>query len=179
MAYEIPAGIGARLAQPEGEIYVYIGDGTYLMNPTEIVTAVQEGLKITVVISENHGYQCIRGLQMARAGQSFGNEFRSRDRSSNRLEGDFLKIDFAKNAESMGARTWNAGTPESLRKALREARRETRPCVIVVETEKYRALPDSGVWWDVAVAEVSQDSVTQKLRADYESNRGKFQRFHY
>jgi 3D-(3,5/4)-trihydroxycyclohexane-1,2-dione acylhydrolase (decyclizing) len=179
MAYEIPAGIGARLAQPAGEIYVYIGDGTYLMNPTEIVTAVQEGLKITVVISENHGYQCIRGLQMARAGQSFGNEFRSRDRTSNRLEGDFLKIDFAKNAESMGARTWNASTPESLRKALRDARRETRPCVIVVETEKYRALPDSGVWWDVAVAEASQDSVTQKLRADYESNRGKFQRFHY
>jgi 3D-(3,5/4)-trihydroxycyclohexane-1,2-dione acylhydrolase (decyclizing) len=179
MAYEIPAGLGARMAQPEGEIYVYIGDGTYLMNPTEIVTAVQEGLKITVVISENHGYQCIRGLQVARAGQSFGNEFRSRDQASNRLEGDFLKIDFAKNAESMGARAWNANTPESLKTALREARREARPCVIVVETEKYRSLPDSGVWWDVAVAEASQDSVTQKLRADYESNRTKLQRFHY
>jgi 3D-(3,5/4)-trihydroxycyclohexane-1,2-dione acylhydrolase (decyclizing) len=179
MAYEIPAGLGARMAQPDGEIYVYIGDGTYLMNPTEIVTAVQEGFKITIVISENHGYQCIRGLQMARAGQSFGNEFRSRDRKTNRLEGEYLKIDFAKNAESMGARAWNANTPEALRKALLEARSETRPCVIVVETEKYRSLPGSEVWWDVAVAEVSQDLVTQKIRAEYERDRDRLQRFHY
>ena len=179
MAYEIPAGLGARLAQGDGEIYVYIGDGTYLMNPTEIVTAVQEGLKITIVISENHGYQCIRGLQMARAGQSFGNEFRARDAKTNRLEGEYLKIDFAKNAESMGARAWNANTPEALRKALLEARSEKRPCVIVVETEKYRSLPSSEVWWDVAAAEVSQDPVTQKLRADYERDRNRLQRFHY
>jgi 3D-(3,5/4)-trihydroxycyclohexane-1,2-dione acylhydrolase (decyclizing) len=179
MAYEIPAGLGTRMAQADGEIYVYIGDGTYLMNPTEIVTAVQEGLKITIVISENHGYQCIRGLQMARAGQSFGNEFRARDGKTNRLEGEYLKIDFAKNAESMGARTWNANTPEALRKALQEARSETRPCVIVVETEKYRSLPSSEVWWDVAVAEVSQNPVTQKLRAEYERDRDRLQRFHY
>ena len=179
MAYEIPAGLGARMAQPDGEIYVYIGDGTYLMNPTEIVTAVQEGFKITIVISENHGYQCIRGLQMARAGQSFGNEFRARDGKTNRLEGAYLKIDFAKNAESMGARAWNANTPEAFRKALQEARSETGPCVIVVETEKYRSLPGSEVWWDVAVAEVSQDPVTQKLRAEYERDRDRLQRFHY
>jgi len=179
MAYEIPAGLGARMAQGDGEIYVFIGDGTYLMNPTEIVTAAQEGLKITIVISENHGYQCIRGLQLARAGQSFGNEFRSRDKRTNRLEGEYLKIDFAKNAESMGARTWNANTPEAFRKALQEARKEPRPCVIVVETEKYRFLPGSEVWWDVAVAEVSQDPVTQKLRAEYERDRERLQRFHY
>ncbi|HEX2520835.1 MAG TPA: thiamine pyrophosphate-dependent enzyme, partial [Terriglobia bacterium] len=179
MAYEIPAGLGARMAQADGEIYVFIGDGTYLMNPTEVVTAAQEGLKITIVISENHGYQCIRGLQLARAGQSFGNEFRSRDKKTNRLEGEYLKIDFAKNAESMGARTWNANTPEGLRKALQEARNEPRPCVIVVETEKYRFLPGSEVWWDVAVAEVSQDPVTQKLRAEYERDRDRLQRFHY
>ena len=179
MAYEIPAGLGARMAQGDGEIYVFIGDGTYLMNPTEIVTAAQEGLKITIVISENHGYQCIRGLQLARAGQSFGNEFRSRDKKTNRLEGEYLKIDFAKNAESMGARTWNANTPEAFRKALQEARKEPRPCVIVVETEKYRFLPGSEVWWDVAVAEVSQDPVTQKLRAEYERDRDRLQRFHY
>ncbi|MBM3803333.1 MAG: 3D-(3,5/4)-trihydroxycyclohexane-1,2-dione acylhydrolase (decyclizing) [Acidimicrobiia bacterium] len=179
MAYEIPAGIGARMSQPDGEVFVFIGDGTYLMNPTEIVTAVQEGLKITIVISENHGYQCIRGLQLDRAGHSFGNEFRSRDKAANRLEGEYLKIDFAQNAASMGARTWNVNTPEGLRKALQEARRESRTCVIVVETEKYRFLPGSEVWWDVAVAEVSNDPVTQKLRADYDRNRSKLQRFHY
>jgi len=179
MGYEIPAGLGARMAQPEGEVFVFIGDGTYLMNPTELVTAMQEQLKITVVISENHGYQCIRDLQMARAGRSFGNEFRSRDRSTNRLEGDYVSIDFAKNAESLGARTWKAKTPEQLRQALQEARSEKRSCAIVVETEKHRFLPGSGVWWDVAVAEVSQDPVTQKLRSEYEKNRQRLQRFHY
>src|SRR5258706_3943584 len=101
------------------------------------------------------------------------------DKASNRLEGEYLRIDFAQNAASMGARTWNANSPESFRKALQEARHETRPCVIVVETEKYRFLPGSGVWWDVAVAEVSEDPVTQKLRSHYDQNRAKLQRFHY
>jgi len=90
-----------------------------------------------------------------------------------------VSIDFAKNAESLGARTWKAKTPEQLRQALQEARSEKRSCVIVVETEKHRFLPGSGVWWDVAVAEVSQDPVTQKLRSEYEKNRQRLQRFHY
>ncbi len=179
MGYEIPAGLGVRMAQPQGEVFVFIGDGTYLMNPTELVTASQEGLKITVVISENHGFQCIRQLQMGRAGHSFGNEFRARDLKSKRLEGDFVPIDFAKNAESMGARTWNANTPEEVRQALREAREASGTSVIVVQTEKYHFLPGSGVWWDVAPAEVSQDPVTQKLRVEYEEARRKLQRFHY
>ena len=163
MAYEIPAALGVRMSQKSGEVYVFIGDGTYLMNPTELVTAMQERLKITVVLSENHGYQCIRQLQLGRAGHSFGNEFRSRDSHTNRLEGDFVSIDFAKNAESMGARAWHVKTPAELKQALRDARAETRSCVIVVETEKYRFLPSSEVWWDVAAAEVSQDAATQKF----------------
>lgn len=179
MGYEIPAGLGVRMAQPQGEVFVFIGDGTYLMNPTELVTASQEDLKITVIISENHGFQCIRQLQMGRAGHSFGNEFRTRDAKSQRLEGGFVPIDFAQNAASMGARTWSANSPDEVRQALREARAETRPSVIVVQTEKYRYLPGSGVWWDVAPAEVSQDRVTQKLRAEYEEGRRKLQRFHY
>src|SRR5439155_24333409 len=117
MGHEIPAGLGARLAQPEGEVVVLIGDGTYLMNPTELVTALQEKLKITVVIAETHGYQIIRRLQMARVGRSFGNEFRERDAHTQRLEGDYLPIDLVKNAESMGARTWHAFTPDEVRQA--------------------------------------------------------------
>ena len=179
MAYEIPAALGVRMGQKSGEVYVFIGDGTYLMNPTELVTAMQERLKITVVLSENHGYQCIRQLQLGRAGHSFGNEFRSRDSHTNHLEGDFVSIDFAKNAESMGARAWHVKTPVELKQALRDARAETRSCVIVVETEKYRFLPSSEVWWDVAAAEVSQDAATQKLRVEYEKGRQKLQRFHY
>ena len=167
------------MAQPAGEVYVYIGDGTYLMNPTELVTATQEGLKVTVVVAENHGFQCIWNLQMGRAGRAFGNEFRARDAGTNRLEGDYLKIDFAQNAASMGARAWQVTRPDELRRALREAREETRPCVIVAEVEKHRFTPGAGVWWDVAPAEVSQDPATQEVRAAYEEDRRRLQRFYY
>jgi len=178
MGFELPAGLGIRMAQPSGEVYVFIGDGTYYMNPMELITAIQENLKVTVVVSENHGYQVIRQLQMARAGKSFGNEFRKRD-SRGRLDGEYLNIDIAQNAASMGARAWHVTTPEDFRKALREARQETRSCAIVVETEKHRYLPSSNVWWDIAPAEVSYDATTQELRNEYEAARGKLQRFHY
>jgi 3D-(3,5/4)-trihydroxycyclohexane-1,2-dione acylhydrolase (decyclizing) len=179
MGYEIPAGLGVRLAQPEGEVFVLIGDGTYLMNPTELMTAVQEGLKITVIVSENHGYQCIRRLQMWRTGISFGNEFRHRDPGTNRLEGDYVRIDLAANAASFGARAWHAETAEQFERALREARVEARPCVIVAEVEKHRVLPGGGCWWDVAPAEVSNDTKTRELRAEYERDKARFQRLHY
>lgn len=178
MGYEIPAGLGVRLAQPSGEVYVFIGDGTYLMNPTELVTALQEGLKLTLVISDNRGYQCIRALQVARAGHPFGNEFRHRDPATNRLEGEYLAIDLAGNAQSMGARVWRVSTPEQVRQVLREARAETRTCAIVVEVEKHRYLPASGVWIDFGVAQTSQDPLTQKLRREYEADQQQ-QRFYY
>jgi len=179
MGYEIPASLGVRMAQATGEIYVVVGDGTYLMNPTEIITAVQERLKVTLVLIENHGYQCIRSLQLNRAGHSFGNEFRARDSKTQKLEGEYLKIDFGRNAESLGARSWWASTPQQLRMALQEARNESSVSVIVVETEPYRFVPGSGVWWDVAAAEASNDPVTRKLRAEYEKARDELQRFHY
>jgi 3D-(3,5/4)-trihydroxycyclohexane-1,2-dione acylhydrolase (decyclizing) len=179
MGYEIPAGIGVRLAQPAGEVYVLIGDGTYLMNPTELMTALQENLKITVVVSENHGYQCIRRLQMWRTGVSFGNEFRRRDPQTNRLEGEYVALDIAKNAESFGARTWHVQTTEQLKEALAQARLEPRTCVVVAEVEKHRNLPGGGVWWDVAPAEASSEPITQNLRTEYERDRAQLQRFHY
>ena len=179
MGYEIPAGLGVRMAQPEGEVYVFVGDGTYLMNPMELMTAVQEGLKITLVISENHGYQCIRGLQLARAGHSFGNEFRARDQETNRLDADFVPIDFAHNAQSLGAHAMHVYTTDEFREALQEARKKSQPCVIVVDTEKYRTPPGAGIWWDVAAAEVSGDPETRKRREEYESERARLQRFYY
>ena len=179
MGYEIPAGLGVRMAQPEGEVYVFVGDGTYLMNPMELMTAVQEGLKITLVISENHGYQCIRGLQLARAGHSFGNEFRARDQETNRLDADFVPIDFAHNAQSLGAHACHVYTTDEFREALQEARKKSQPCVIVVDTEKYRVPPGAGIWWDVAAAEVSEDPETRKRREEYESERARLQRFYY
>ena len=179
MGYELPAGIGVRMAEPDGEVYVLIGDGTYLMNPSELATAVQEGLKVTVVLSNNHGFQIIRNLQMGRVGHSFGNEFRARDPKTGRLEGEYVRIDFAKNAESFGARTWKVRTGDELRTALSEARAEMRPCLIEVETEPHRYLPGSGVWWDVAPAEVTEDATTRGLREEFEQARQQLQRLYY
>jgi 3D-(3,5/4)-trihydroxycyclohexane-1,2-dione acylhydrolase (decyclizing) len=179
MGYELPGSLGVRMAQPGGEVFSFVGDGTYLLNPTDLVAALQENLKITVVLSENHGYQSIRRLQMGRVGHAFGNEFRGREPKTNRLDGDFIRVDFAKNAESMGARVWNVRTPEELQKALREARAEKRACVIVAEVEKHRYQPGSEVWWDVAAAEATQDSVTKELRAQYVKDRDRLQRYYY
>jgi 3D-(3,5/4)-trihydroxycyclohexane-1,2-dione acylhydrolase (decyclizing) len=179
MGWELPAGLGARLARPDGEIYVLIGDGTYLMNPTELVTAWQEGLKVTVIVADNHGYQIIYALQMSRAGRDFGNEFRARDAATNRLTGDYLPIDYARNAESLGARACCATTPEALTAALDAARAERqRPCVIVVPVEPHRYVPGSGVWWDVEPAATSADPVTRERRAAYERERATLQRYH-
>ena len=177
MGYELPAGIGVRMAQPEGEVYVYIGDGTFLLNPGELANAVQERLKITVVISENHGYQSIQRLQLWRHGKKFGNEFRARQ--DGRLEGDYIRLDLAKTAEGLGAKTWRVDSPGSLRGALEAARGETRACVIVCETEPHRYLPSSEVWWDVAPPEVSNEPEAQLARREYERERAELQRFYY
>jgi len=178
MGYEMPGAVGVRIAQEGGEVYAYVGDGTYILNPGELVTALQHGLKITVVISENHGYQSIRRLQMGRVGREFGNEFRVRD-GGGRLDGPYVELDLAKSAEGLGARAWRARTPDELRSALEAARSERRPCVIVCETEPHRYLPDAGVWWDVAPAEVSGLAEVQERRAEYERDRAALQRFYY
>jgi 3D-(3,5/4)-trihydroxycyclohexane-1,2-dione acylhydrolase (decyclizing) len=178
MGYEIPGALGVRMAQQAGEVYVYIGDGTFLLNPGEITTAVQEGLKITVLISENHGFQSIRRLQMLRAGRAFGNEFRARN-GGGRLEGDYLELDLAKVAEGLGAVAHRATTTDALRTALEEARRETKTSVIVCETEPHRYLPGGEVWWDVAPAEVSNDPKVQEIRTEYERDQPARQRYHY
>jgi 3D-(3,5/4)-trihydroxycyclohexane-1,2-dione acylhydrolase (decyclizing) len=177
MGYELPAGVGVRMAQPDGEVYVYIGDGTFLLNPGELVTAAQEGLKITVVISENHGFQSIRRLQMWRHGRDFGNEFRAR--SNGKLEGDYIRLDLAATAEGLGAAAFRADTPEAFREALEGARGERRASVIVVETEPHRYLPGSDVWWDVAPSEASDDPEVKERRAEYERERAELQRFYY
>ena len=178
MGYELPGAVGVRLAQPDGEVVAYVGDGTYLLNPGELVTALQHGLKITVVISENHGFQSIRRLQMARAGVEFGNEFRMRG-PEGRLDGAVVPLDLARSAEGLGARAWRAGTLAEVRAALAAAREEPGPCVIVCETEPHRYLPDGGVWWDVAPAEVSGREEVRARRAEYERDRDALQRFFY
>jgi len=176
MGYEIPGAIGVRMAQPAGEVYAFLGDGTFLLNPGDIAVAFQEGLKVTAIISENHGFQSIRRLQMSRVGRPFGNEFRSR--INDRLEGPYLKFDLTKVAEGLGAVTFSAKTPEEFREALKRARLETGPCVIVCETEPHRYLPGAGVWWDVAPPEVSDSSELREIRAQYERDQATLQKYY-
>jgi 3D-(3,5/4)-trihydroxycyclohexane-1,2-dione acylhydrolase (decyclizing) len=180
MGYEIPAAIGTRLADgdPASRVTAFIGDGTFLMAPTELATAAQEGLPITVVVADNHGYQVIHRLQMLTMGREFGNEFRYRtdplrlDSGKNAaLTGDYVRVDLAQVAAGLGARALRATTAAEVRQALQDTRAETRPVVIVVPVIPHADLPGAGVWWDVAPAEVSDSDTVAQLRAEYEEGR--------
>jgi 3D-(3,5/4)-trihydroxycyclohexane-1,2-dione acylhydrolase (decyclizing) len=177
MGYEIPAGIGARLARPDGEVVVFIGDGTFLMQPSEIVSAVQERARLTIVISVNHGFQCIRDLQLATTGVDFGNEFRVREGSA--LAGDYVDLDLAKVAEGLGAIVHRADTIAEFETALAQSRTAERTTVIVIETTRQRALPGSGVWNEVIPPEVAIDGSPEPLHAAYVEARDRVQRFYY
>ena len=168
MGYEIPGGLGVKLAEPEREVVVMVGDGSYLMMNSEIVTAIGEGIRLTIVIVDNHGYQCILGLQRAVGVSDFGNELRFRDGATKQLTGKYIPVDFRKHAESMGANAIFAQTAEQVRKAIGEARNADRLTVIVVPVDPEKRMPGMGTWWDVPVAEVSGEEKTRKTREIYE-----------
>jgi 3D-(3,5/4)-trihydroxycyclohexane-1,2-dione acylhydrolase (decyclizing) len=187
MGYEIPAAIGVRLAQPvtpgpAARVISFLGDGTFLLAPTELVTAAAEGLAVTLVVPENHGYQVIHRLQMLRSGREFGNEFRYRPEplqlaagdgdviKAPRLEGEYLRLDLVQVAAGLGARACRATTAAELRDALSGTRDHPGPVVIVVPVVPHADLPGAGVWWDVAPAEVSAPETTAGLRAEYEAD---------
>jgi 3D-(3,5/4)-trihydroxycyclohexane-1,2-dione acylhydrolase (decyclizing) len=170
MGYEIPAGLGVRLADPERDVVVFVGDGTYLMMNTEIVTAVAEGLAFTIVINDNGGYQSIHGLQRSVGSPSFLNELRHRDPASGRTDGPTVAVDFVRHAEAMGALALEAFDLGALREALAVARASERVAVIVVRTDPERRVPGFEGWWDVPVAEVSEQSGVRDARAAYEVN---------
>lgn len=168
MGYEIPGGLGVKLAEPGREVVVMVGDGSYLMMNSEIVTAVGEGIKLTIVLVDNHGYQCILGLQRAVGVSDFGNELRYRDHATKQLTGEYIQVDFLKHAESMGAYGIFARSAEDLKKALKDARNADRVTVIVVPVDPEKRMPGMGTWWDVPVAEVSTEEKTRKTRENYE-----------
>jgi 3D-(3,5/4)-trihydroxycyclohexane-1,2-dione acylhydrolase (decyclizing) len=178
MGGEIPSAIGVRLARGgAGDVYVVIGDGTWLMgNTAELVTARQDGLKVTIVVIENEGYQSIHGLQRARTGRSFGLEFRERAGDGG-LSGPYVEVDYAANARSLGCAAFTVSSIDELRAALEDARRETAPAVIVARVEPRRLLLDSDCWWDVGVAEVSAHPETRELAIEHA--RGRALQRHY
>jgi 3D-(3,5/4)-trihydroxycyclohexane-1,2-dione acylhydrolase (decyclizing) len=171
MGYEIPGAMGAKLADPSREVYVFLGDGTYLMMPTEIVTSVQEGIKIIIVLVDNHGFASIGSLSRSLGQGGFGTRYRARNEATKQLDGDVLTVDFAANARSLGAHALKAGTLDELKQALEEAKTLDRTTVIVVETDPSVGVPGYESWWDVAVAEVSELESVREARARYEEAR--------
>jgi 3D-(3,5/4)-trihydroxycyclohexane-1,2-dione acylhydrolase (decyclizing) len=161
MGYECAAGIGAKMACPDREIYVMVGDGNYLMMNNEIVTAIQEGIKFTIILLNNNGFGSIGNLSQSVGSQRFGTKYRFRNATTGQLDGEILPVDFAQNARSLGAFVLEATDINSLKMALQEAKNQDQTTVITIETDLYKSVPGYG-WWEVAVSEVAQiDSVNQ------------------
>jgi 3D-(3,5/4)-trihydroxycyclohexane-1,2-dione acylhydrolase (decyclizing) len=169
MGYEIAGGLGVKLAEPGREVFVLVGDGSYLMMAQELVTAVQEGIKIIVVLVDNHGFASIGGLSETVGVERFGTQYRYRDARTGRLDGGLLPVDLAANAKSLGVRVLRAQTIAELRAALSQAAGEPGPVLVHIETDPMVPAPASEAWWDVPVAEVADLDPTRRARKDYEA----------
>lgn len=177
MGYEIAGGLGAKMAMPDREVYVMVGDGSYLMMSQELVTAVQEQIKVVVILVENHGFASIGSLSETVGVDRFGTSYRERNPKSGRLDGGILPVDLAKNAESLGARVFQTASIAQLRAALQAAKSEPGPVVIHIETDPLIGAPDSDSWWDVPVAEVSRLDATARAHANYVENKQQQRRY--
>jgi len=171
MGYEIAGGMGIKMAAPEREIYVIVGDGSYLMMSHEIVTSIQEGYKLTIVLLNNHGFSSIGGLSESAGGGGFATEYRYRNEESGLLDGNHLPIDFAANAASLGAHVIKATDLASLKTALAEASECEKTTVITIEVDREQRVPGYESWWDVPVAEVSEMESVQQAREAYEKQK--------
>jgi 3D-(3,5/4)-trihydroxycyclohexane-1,2-dione acylhydrolase (decyclizing) len=169
MGYEIPAGIGVQQAAPGTPVWSLVGDGTYLMMPTEIVTAVQEGLPVNLVLIQNHGYASIGGLSEEVGGERFGTAYRYRA-ADGTFSGAPLPVDLAANAASLGMDVIRAKTVRELRDALTAARASDRPTCVYVETDPTPTAPPAEAWWDVPVAEVASRDAASSARARYDGH---------
>jgi 3D-(3,5/4)-trihydroxycyclohexane-1,2-dione acylhydrolase (decyclizing) len=173
MGYEIAGGLGVKLADPEREVYVMVGDASFLMMNSEIVTMVQERVKVVIVLLDNHGYASIGGLSKSVGSDGFGTKYRYRT-DSDQLDGETLPLDFVKLCEGMGALTLRADDRGSFAAALETARSvQGRPVCIVTEVDRSQRVGGYESWWDVGVAEVSDNPSVQAARKDYEAAKGK------
>lgn len=166
MGYEVSGAFGAALAEPERDVYALVGDGSYLMLHSELVTSLQEGVKMTVLLFDNHGFQCIHNLQRGHGSDGFGNEFRYRDAKTGRLNGDYLPIDFAAHARSLGAKAYQASTSEELKAALEQAKQEERTTLIHIKVLPGTNTPGYESWWNVGVPEVSSSEKVLKAHRE-------------
>ncbi|SEQ00297.1 3D-(3,5/4)-trihydroxycyclohexane-1,2-dione acylhydrolase (decyclizing) [Microlunatus flavus] len=172
MGYEVAGGLGVAMACPDRDVFVMVGDGSYLMMATELATAVQEHVKIITVLVENHGYASIGALSESLGSQRFGTRYRERS-GSGRLDGDFLPVDLAANAASFGLEVIRATTKAELADAIKVAKAGSDPVVIYVETDPFVDAPSSESWWDVPVSATSTLASTQQARTTYEEHKAR------
>jgi 3D-(3,5/4)-trihydroxycyclohexane-1,2-dione acylhydrolase (decyclizing) len=169
MGYEIAGGLGVKMADLEREVYVMVGDGSYLMMAQEIVTSLQEGYKLNIVLLDNHGFSSIGGLSRSCGNDGLGTSYRYR--CGDRYDGEMLPVNFVANAASLGAWAKRASTREELVGALNEGRKQPRTSVVVVETSYDERVPGYESWWDVAIPEVSERKSVEAARKKYEEAR--------
>jgi 3D-(3,5/4)-trihydroxycyclohexane-1,2-dione acylhydrolase (decyclizing) len=164
MGYEIAGGLGVKMADPTREVYVLVGDGSYLMMAQEIVTSLQENVKLNIVIFDNHGFSSIGGLSRACGSGGFGTKYLFRHHGK---AGAVIPIDFVANASSLGAHAVRARSHDEFAQALAELKKQPQTSVVVVETDYYDGVPGYETWWDVPIAEVSELEAVQQARAKY------------
>ena len=168
MGYEIAGGLGVKMADPSREVYVMVGDGSYLLMSSEIVTSIQEGYKLNIIVLDNHGFSSIGGLSQSVGSSGFGTDYRFRGSETGQLDGEYLPVDLAANAASLGAHSIRAISHQDFERALEEARRQDRSTVIVIEVDKEMRVPGYESWWDVPVAQVSEVDAVRNAREAYE-----------
>jgi len=176
MGYEISGGLGVKMAAPEREVYVMCGDGSYLMMNSEIVTSIQEGHKLTIVLVDNSGFSSIGALSRSVGSDGFGTHYRYRKGGSIGLDseetpGDVLPVDLAKGAESLGAYVIRTKNIEDLKRALADAKDVDRTVVIYIPVDRYEGVPDYDSFWDVPVSEVSEMESVSSAREEYAQNK--------
>lgn len=176
MGYEIAGGMGAKIAAPDREVYVLCGDGSYWMLNHEIITSIQEGFKLIIVLSDNDGYASIGSLSQSLGSERFGTKYRYRDEKTGQLSGEVLPVDIAKNAESLGANVFRATDGKSLVEALKNARAAKHTSMVYIKTDLERTIPGYNAWWEVPVAEVSEQKAVKKQRKNYEKKKKEEQR---
>lgn len=172
MGYEIAGGLGAKMAAPEREIYVMVGDGSYLMMASEIVTSIQEGFKLTIILINNKGYGSIGGLSKSLGSEGFGTQYLYRNDSSGQLDGQDLPVDMAMNAASLGAEVIKTDSISSLNAALKKAKGIKKTTVVYIETVPDRKIAGYGhAWWEVPVSEVSEKEEVKEAYLKYKNNK--------
>jgi 3D-(3,5/4)-trihydroxycyclohexane-1,2-dione acylhydrolase (decyclizing) len=165
MGYEINGAVGVKLACPDKEVYTFFGDGTYLMAHSEMITALQEGIKVHFCLFDNSGWGCIENLQNNQGNDTFGTVFRFRDTNTGELTGPVMQMDFAKNAEAYGLKAYTIRTVKELRDALKDAKKQEKPVLYDIKVLPGSMTPGFESWWRVGVAEVSTQSRVQAAYA--------------